>query len=213
MKKDNRKQYLQTWQHYLKGKKEINFKELLTLLGKKFKASYASNTLKRYNAIVVSNLFENGYLTGKKSGGFTAGPLAIAKKITIPVLDKCLTRNFKKVRFAQKDLVPILKKRAALKPKKVQKKIARTAKRKIRAVKIRKKILKTKKVKVPVRRVRKKEMIQTGQTTFYYAQQLTKQIAELERRLSAYEHVFENLRGLFGREIHEMERWLEKFFR
>ena len=104
MKKDNRKQYLQVWLDYLKGKKEIDYQELVKLLENKFKASYSSITLKRYSSTLIGNLIENGYFSGKRGRGVKPGPLTIIKKISMSVLDKCLTRGYLKVHFAEEDL-------------------------------------------------------------------------------------------------------------
>lgn len=214
MKKDNRKQYLQTWLTYLEGKKEINYQDLVKLLEKKFKTSYSAITLKRYNATLIGNLFENGYVSGEKGRGAKAGPLTIVKEISLPVLDKCLTRDFKKVHFDEKDLAPAKKKEAPVPPaKKVSKKTAKAPQKKIKARSPRKKTLKEKKAPVPARRAPQKDIERTGQSTFYYAQQLTEQIAELENRLAAYERIFETLRGMFGQEVCDVEEWIVRFLR
>ena len=66
MKKNYRREYLKFWLDYLKGKNEIDTKALALFLEKKLKGSYSPPTLKRYNSTVLSNLFGNGYIEGKK---------------------------------------------------------------------------------------------------------------------------------------------------
>jgi hypothetical protein len=212
MKKSNRKQYLQTWLNYLKGKTEINYKELGKLLEKKFKDQYSDLTLKRYSITLKGNLLENGYISGKKGKGVKAESFPIVKTITLPVLDKCLSRDTKKVHFEEKDLTPVVKKQASLLPKKAQKKRATAPKKKIKAASIRQKAPKGKKVNLPALRVSKGEQSESEQTAFYVAQQLAEHIGELESRVAAYERIFENLRGLFNMEILDMEEWMEENF-
>ena len=210
MKKSNLKQYLQAWLNYLKGKTEINYKELGKLLEKKFKDQYSGITLKRYTTTLKGNLLENGYISGKKGKGVKVESFPIVKPITLSVLDKCLSRDTKRVHFEEKDLTPEVKKRVSLPPEKVQKKRAKATKKKIKASSVLKKAPKGKKVKLPVLRVPKGEPSESEQTAFYVAQQLAEHIGELESRLAAYERIFENLRGLFSMEILEMEDWMVK---
>ena len=207
MKKSKRKQYLQTWLNYLKGKTEINYKELVNQLEKKFKDHYSDITLKRYGDTLIGNLLENGYISGKKGRGISAKPLLIVKAITLPVLNKCLSQHYLKVHFEEKDLTPEVKKQA---PKKSQKKRAKAPKKKIKVSSVRKKAPKGIKVRLPVLRVPKGKQSESEQTAFYVAQQLAEHIGELESRLAAYERIFENLRGLFSMEIPEMEDWMVK---
>ncbi len=214
MKKDNRKRYLQAWLNYLKGKTEMNYQELARLLEKKFKTSYSSLTLKRYVSTLIGNLLANGYVSGERGRGAKAGPLSIVKAISLPVLDKCLTRDFKKVRFDEKDLAPAEKKKTSLAaPKKIGKKTAEAPQKKIKTGSLRKKPPIEKKALGPARRAPQKDRGRTQQTTVYYAQQLTEQIAELENRLASYERIFESLRGMFGQEICDMEDWIVRFLR
>jgi hypothetical protein len=205
MKKDNRKQYLKTWMKYLKGKTEINYKELEKQLEKKFKVDYSNMTLKRYSATLIGNLLENGYVSGKKVRGVKAKPLSIVKEITLSVLDKCLSRDSRKVHFEEKDLIPVVKGQPLLPPKKTQKKKAMAPKKKIKVSGVSKKTPKGKKVKLPVLRVSKGKPSESGPTGFYVAQQLAEHIGELENRLATYERFFEKLRELFNLEILEKE--------
>ncbi len=209
MKKDNRKHYLQAWLTFLKGKTEIHYPDLVKLLEKKFKASYSVITLKRYNATLIGNLIENGYVSGEKTG-----PLTIVKTISPPVLDKCLPRDFKKVRFDEKDLASAEKKEMTLPvTKKVRKKMAKAPQKRVKARSFRKKSLQEKKATIPARRVPRKDVTLPEQTAVYYVQQLTEHIAELENRLAAYERIFDTLRGLFGQEVCDMEEWIVRFLR
>ena len=79
--------------------------------------------MKRYTATVIGNLYENRYLAGKTGKTFSGEPLEIVQEITLPVLDKCLTSNYKKIKFNETDRVaepvePITKPPAAKKPRK-----------------------------------------------------------------------------------------------
>ncbi len=105
MKKNNRQQYLKTWLTYLKGKTQLDPKALADFLGKTLKGALAPITMKRYTATVIGNLYENGFLAGKTGKKFTGEPLEIVQEITLPVLDKCLTSNYKKVKFTETDQV------------------------------------------------------------------------------------------------------------
>ncbi len=214
MKKDNRKAYLQAWQNYLKGKTEIQYQELVKLLEKKFKASYSDITLKRYNATVLGNLTGNGYLSGKKGRGAKAGPLTVVKEISLPVLDKCLTRDFKKVHFDEKDLAASKKQGTVpVKVKRIQKKMAKPPQKKIKARSLRKKPSPKKIASGPIGRTSRKEAARAEQTAVYYAQQLAEHIGELENRLAAYERIFDSLRGMFNQEVCDMEDWIVRFLR
>jgi hypothetical protein len=213
MRKDNRKSYLQTWLGYLKGKTEIQVKDLYKLLEKKYKNSYSTSTLRRYNATLLGNLMENGYLSGKKGRGASGGPLTIVKEITMPVLNKCLSRDFKKVRFEEKDLPQIIKQPAAPGSGKIRRKTAEKTGRKAKAQSAKEKIPAGKKAGMPARRAPKEEVKEAELTTLFYAQQLAEQIAEMENRLAAYERIFMNLRQLFAQEIQDMDEWFAEVFR
>ena len=99
MKKNNRQQYLKTWLTYLKGKTQLDPKALADFLGKTLKGALAPITRKRYTATVIINLYENGFLAGKTGKTFSGEPLEIVREITLPILDRCLTSNYKKVKF------------------------------------------------------------------------------------------------------------------
>jgi hypothetical protein len=103
MKKNNRDQYLKTWLTYLKGKNQIDPKALADFIGKTLKGALAPITMKRYTATVIINLYENGFLAGKTGKTFSGKPLEIVREITLPVLDKCLTSNYKKIKFTDLD--------------------------------------------------------------------------------------------------------------
>ena len=103
MKKNNREQYLKAWLTYLKGKNQIDPKALADFLGKTLKGALAPITRKRYTATVIINLYENGFLAGKTGKTFSGEPLEIVREITLPVLNKCLTSNYKKVKFTDLD--------------------------------------------------------------------------------------------------------------
>ena len=214
MKKDNRKQYLQVWLDYLKGKKEINYQELVKLLEKKFKASYSSITLKRYSSTLIGNLIENGYFSGEWGRGVKPGPLTLVKKISMPVLDKCLTRGSLKVHFAEEDLAQAQQPKAPRgRARKVPKKTAKAPQKKSQARSRRAKPPEGKKATVPAQRMPRKDLSRTEQTAFYTAQQLLEQISVMEKQLAAYERVFENLRALFSQEVIDIEERIERFLR
>ena len=123
MKKNNRQQYLQAWLTYLKGKNQLDPKALADFLGKTLKGALAPITMKRYTATVIINLYENGFLSGKTGKIFSGEPLEIVQEITLDVLNKCLTSNYKKVKFAESDQVaepvePVAEPPAAKKPRK-----------------------------------------------------------------------------------------------
>jgi len=103
MKKNNRDQYLKTWLAYLKGKNQIDPKALADFLGKTLKEALSQITLKRYTATIIANLYENGFLTGKTGKTFSGEPLEITQEITLPVLNKCLPSNYKKIKFTDPD--------------------------------------------------------------------------------------------------------------
>jgi hypothetical protein len=124
MKKNNRAQYLKTWLTYLKGKNQIDPKSLADFLGKTLKRALAPITMKRYTATVIANLYENGFLAGKTGKTFSGEPLEIVQEITLPVLDKCLTSNYKKIKFTEAGQVAepveqVAKPPAAKKPRKM----------------------------------------------------------------------------------------------
>jgi hypothetical protein len=87
----------------LKGKNQLDPKALADFLGEKLKGALSSTTMKRYNATVIANLYENGFLAGKTGKTFSGEPLEISQEITLPVLDKCLTQNYKKIKFTTLD--------------------------------------------------------------------------------------------------------------
>lgn len=214
MKKDNRKQYLRAWLDYLKGKKEIDYQELVKWQKKKFKTSYSSITLKRYGSTLISNLFENGYVSGEWGRGVKAGPLTIVKQISMPVLDKCLSRNSVKVHFAEEDLTQAEQQIAPPgRVRQVPKKTAKAPQKKSQAQRRRAKPIKEKKANVPARRLLRKDLSRSEQNAFYTAQQLLEQISVMEKKLVAYERLFENLRKMFSQEIIDVEKSIERFLR
>ena len=223
MKKDNRKQYLRSWLGLLKGKTEINFKEIKQKLEKKYKDSYSSITLNRYAATLMGNLYENKYVTGPKGRGFTSGPLTIAKPVSLPVLTKCLTRDFSKIKLDETSLTAVpVKKAAAAKKKpaarKITRKKARPAAKKAAAKKAKARPGKRRPSRrVPVKAESKKpprgSLVRVTQGPSTMALEISRQIAELENRIAAYERLFDNLRGIFSREFDEMENWFAKFFK
>ncbi len=127
MKKNNRDQYLKAWLTYLKGKTQLDPKALADFLGKTLKGALAPITMKRYTATVIVNLYENGFLAGKTGKTFSGEPLEIVREITLDVLDKCLTSNYKKIKFAETDQLaepvePVAEAPVAKKPRKTVKK-------------------------------------------------------------------------------------------
>ncbi len=237
MKKNNRDQYLKTWLTYLKGKTRIDPKALAEFLGKSFKGALSATTMKRYNATIIANLYENGFLAGKTGKTFAGSPLEITREITPGVLDKCLTSNYKKVKFtepgqppepveakaeppaAKKPKVPKEKKPAkkpvnmkAVKPvgqksALPKKKIGSKSKNEM-APKARKTPGRKPAVKKPGLIGRKTDLLKMGEGAFLYSLELTKRVEEMEKEIAGYQRVFEAIRELFGREIDEMEEWL-----
>jgi len=127
MKKNNRQEYLKTWLTHLKGKNQIDPKALADFLGKTLKGALAPITMKRYTATVIGNLYENGFLAGKTGKTFSGEPLEIVREITLDVLNKCLTSNYKKVKFTEpgqpfEPVEPVAEPPAAKKPRKTVKK-------------------------------------------------------------------------------------------
>jgi hypothetical protein len=276
MKKNNRDQYLKAWLTYLKGKNRIDPKALADFLGKTLKGALAPITRKRYTATVIINLYENGFLAGKTGKTFSGEPLEIVQEITLDVLDRCLTSNYKKIKFTETGQVPepvelVAEPPAAKKPKKTVKKKkaekpevvaeAPAAKKARKATPKKKPVPKAaqakkpvarkpgpaKKItpeppemaevvkarKAPVRKPRKKaaakvpvvarkkrgpkgtgligrktDLLRMGEGAFLYSLELTQRVEDLERENAAYRRAFEAIRGLFGREIDEIEEWL-----
>jgi len=123
MKKNNRQEYLKTWLTYLKGKNQIDPKALADFLGKNLKGAFSSITMKRYTATIIANLYENGFLAGKTGKTFSGEPLEIVQEITLPILDRCLPSNYKKIKFTDLDqpaepTEPLTKAPAVKKPRK-----------------------------------------------------------------------------------------------
>ncbi len=222
MKKNYRRQYLKFWLDYLKGKTEIDTKALALFLERKLKGAYLPPTLKRYNSTLLANLLGNGYIEGKKGKTFVGAVLPIVKEITLPVLDKCLTRDFGKVQITESDLAAQLEAPAPagkIKIPRSKKKITAEKKsaRKARGRKpgpVEKKSLKKTVKKAAAQRTvqpgQKDDLLAMGRSSFLYVQQLTQQVEELERQVAGYERIFQNLRQLFGREMEEMEEWILK---
>jgi hypothetical protein len=225
MKKNYRGQYLKFWLDYLKGKNEIDTKTLALFLEKKLKGSYLPLTLKRYNSTLLANLFGNGFIVGKKGKTFVGAVLPIVKEITLPVLDKCLTRDFGKVQIteskpaaqpeapapAEKVNKPRSKKKVAIEKKAARKASAR--KPGPAEKKILKKTVKKAGDQLPVRQGKKNDLLAMGRSSFLYFQQLHRQVEELEKQVAGYERIFQNLQQLFGREMDEMEEWILKVLR
>ena len=222
MKKNYRRQYLKFWLDYLKGKDEIDTKTLALFLEKKLKGGYSPPTLKRYTSTLLANLLGNGYIEGKKGKTFVGAVLPIVKEITLPVLDKCLTRDFGKVQITESELAAQpespapaekVKKTRSKKKVAVEKKAVRKApgpKPGPAKKKILKKTVKRAGAKPPVPKGKKNDLVAMGRSSFLYVQQLNQQVEELERQVAGYERIFENLRQLFGREVDEMEEWILK---
>jgi hypothetical protein len=234
MKKNNRQQYLKTWLTYLKGKTQLDPKSLADFLRKTLKGALAPITMKRYTATVIGNLYENGFLAGKTGKTFSGEPLEIVQEITLPVLNKCLTSNYKKVKFTEADqqaetVEPVAeplvaKKKPAPKPVKAKagkptarkpgsqkKKITETPKKEI-VVQARKAPGKTPGRKPAAQKPgligRKTDLLRMGEGAFLYSLELSQRVEDLEKENAAYRRAFAAIRGLFGREIDEIEEWL-----
>jgi hypothetical protein len=222
MKKNYRRQYLKFWLDYLKGKNEIDTKMLALFLEKKLKGGYSPTTLKRYSSTLLANLLGNGYIEGKKGKTFVGAVLPIVKEITLPVLDKGLTRDFGKVQITESELAaqpeapaPAEKGKKPRAKKKVaaEKKAAGKAPGRKPGPVVKKSLKKTAKkaaARLPVRQGKKDDLLAMGRSSFLYVQQLNQQVEELERQVAGYERIFQNLRQLFGREMDEMEEWILK---
>jgi hypothetical protein len=233
MKKNNRDQYLKTWLTYLKGKNQIDPKALADFLGDKLKGAFSSITLKRYTATVIINLYENGFLAGKIGKTFSGEPLEIVREITLPVLDKCLTPNYKKVKLTEtahpaepvkpaietpvKKLGRVAARRKIEKPEKeiavkAKKTLGRKPGRKPR-VKAAAKVLVLPERKPGSKKqkpiARKADLVKRGEEAFLFATRQQEQIEEMERVIANYERMFEAIRSLFSREMEEIEEWME----
>jgi len=235
MKKNNREQYLKIWMDYLKGKKQIDSKALADFLANKLKGALSSGTMKRYTATVIANLYENGLLAGKTGKTFTGEPLEIVQEITLPVLDKSLTQNYKKVKFsdidqpaqavepesqppARKVKKQTLKKAAQpkaaakktpeQKPGPAKKKIERKPKKEI-AAKVAKKPRRKPATQKPATIGRKANLLKMGEGAFLYSMKLSQRVEDLEKEIANYEKVFDAVRRLFSREMGELEEWVE----
>jgi hypothetical protein len=55
----------------------------------------------------------------------------------------------------------------------------------------------------------KADLIKRGEEAFLFATRQQEQIEEMERVLANYERMFEAVRTLFSREMHEIEEWME----
>lgn len=225
MKTNHRRQLLNWWVKALQGKKELDPKAVFPFLEKKLKGAYSPPTLKRYNATLLGNLYENGYLEGKKGKTFFGDPLPIVKEITLPVLDKCLTTNFRKVQFKEADLqapaagppAPKKTKKPARprKPPQAKSPAPQVPEKKKSPAKAKPEKPAAPKKKVPAKRLvgRKSDLLRMGQGSFLYAQQLNQQIEEMERQLTGYQRIFDSLQKLFSREMDEVEEWLLKLLK
>lgn len=273
MKKNHRDQYLKSWLTYLKGKNQIDPKALADYLRKNLKGALAPITLKRYTATVIINLYENGFLAGKKGKTFSGEPLEIIQEITFPILDKALTSNYKKIKFTDLEkaaeivetfsVAPKAKKpkrgdgkkeaeepevvsgTAPKKParkaaKSKAKKVAEPRPKKMAAAKAekparrkpvpKKKVMETprkaaaaKARKAPGRKPGGKaaatvpgargrtmtgqqaDVIQKGQAALEFFLDQQRQIDEMAQVIVNYERVFAAVRGLFSREMDEIE--------
>jgi hypothetical protein len=233
MKKNNRDQYLKTWLTYLKGKKQLEPKALAEFLGKTLKGALSPITMKRYTATVIANLYENGFLAGKTGNTFSGEPLEIVREVTLPVLDKSLNRNYKKVKFVETEptAAPVGPETKAPAPKKPRKAAGKSVKAETRAKKAvkpepkkpvgrkpapKKKAAEKprKKIVVKVRQApakkpgligRRTDLIKMGEGAFLYSLELTRRIEEMEEVIVNYERMFEAVKNLFSREMEEME--------
>jgi hypothetical protein len=233
MKKNNRQQYLKAWLAYLKGKNQLDPKALADFLAKTLKGALAPITMKRYTATVIINLYENGFLDGKTGKTFSGEPLEIVREITLDVLHKCLTSDYKKVKFTETGQVaepvePVATPPAAKKPRKTVKKKkagkpevvaeAPAAEKTRKAAPKKKPAPKAAQANKPVARKpgpkgtgligRKTDLLRMGEGAFLYSLELTQRVEDLERENAAYRRAFEAIRELFGREIDEIEEWL-----
>jgi len=206
MKKNNRQQYLKIWLTYLKGKKQVDPKALADFLGKNLKGALSPTTMKRYTATVIANLYENGFLAGKTGKTFSGTPLEIVQEISLPILDKSLTQNYKKVKFTGTDQAAEPVKQAAETP--ASKKPRKIAAKKEIVVKARKTLGRKPAVKKPGLIGRKTDLLKMGEGAFLYSLELTNRVEEMEREIAGYQRVFEAIRELFSREMDEMEEWL-----
>ena len=225
MKKNNRQEYLKTWLTYLKGKGQLDPKALADFLGKTLKGVLAPITRKRYTATVIINLYENGFLAGKTGKTFSGEPLEIVQKITLDVLNKCLTSNYKKVKFTEtgQPAVPVEPvaeppvakklrkaggKKKAEKPEVVAEKPSRKPAKKLFKAQAKKPVARKPGPKGTGLIGRKTDLLRMGEGAFLYSLELTQRVEDLERENADYRRVFEAIRELFGREMGEIEEWL-----
>lgn len=239
MKKNNRQQYLKTWLDYLKGKRQIDPKALADFLVKNLKGALGPVTMKRYNATIIANLYENGFLAGKTGKAFSGQPLDIVKEITLPALDQSLTHNYKKIKFLDIDQPAPEKKPEAQPPaRKVKKQTSKKAAKpkaaaqktpqrkpgpaKKKMGKVSKKVKAAKETKKPGRKPaakktelvgRKADLIKMGEGAFFYSLELTQRVEELEQEVASYERLFAAVRQLFSREMVEIEDWMAELMK
>ena len=55
---------------------------------------------------------------------------------------------------------------------------------------------------------RKTDLLKMGEGAFLYSLELARRVEEMEREIAGYQRAFEAIRGLFSREMDEMEEWL-----
>ena len=55
---------------------------------------------------------------------------------------------------------------------------------------------------------RKTDLLKMGEGAFLYSLELARRVEEMEREIAEYQRAFEAIRGLFSREMDEMEEWL-----
>lgn len=55
---------------------------------------------------------------------------------------------------------------------------------------------------------RKTDLLKMGEGAFLYSLELTRRVEEMEREIASYQRAFEAIRGLFSREMNEIEEWL-----
>jgi hypothetical protein len=278
MIKDNRQRYLDTWREYLKGKNQIDPKALAEYIKDKLQTDFSETTLKRYAATIIGNLYENGFLAGKKGKTFTGEPLELVREITPYIIDQALTHNYKKVKFSGQEkpaeMVEALyetpkaikpgrtvgKKKVAVKPEVVAeaapkkparkaakpkaKKAVKPGSKKMSAAKAEKparkkpgpkkklaekpkKAVAVKAKKKPGRKPgrkpgakavamvpaargrkmtgRRADVIKKGQAALEFFLDQQRQIDEMAQVIANYERVFAAVRGLFSREMEEIE--------
>ena len=99
MKKNNRDQYLKTWLTYLKGKNQIDPKALADFLGKTLKGAFSSDHHEAVHRDHHRQPLREWVFGRENRENLLRRAVRNRPGNYPPVLDKCLTSNYKKIKF------------------------------------------------------------------------------------------------------------------